>query len=166
MKDEKISTNGSLDCCSKEEIKRNKEKHLTCDICSNTGFLCPRTEKQKIDYLEGKEAGRREVLEELKGLLIIEGHRWRSSDDIKEILDNLTSDPQTPQTKTLKRSEEQVRFVSPNTSELHEVGLDSRFLTDKTEESSSEGCGFRGPTLWCGYDGLCDECKQKQEKKE
>jgi len=34
MKDEKISTNGSLDCCSKEEIKRNKEKHLTCDIDS------------------------------------------------------------------------------------------------------------------------------------
>ena len=34
-----IQTNGSLDCCSKEDIKKNKENHLECTICRNTGVF-------------------------------------------------------------------------------------------------------------------------------
>jgi len=71
MNDETISTNGSLDCCSKEEIKKNKEKHLTCDICNNTGFLCPRTDKQRQDYKEGYEQGKSDAIKIIDEELLI-----------------------------------------------------------------------------------------------
>ncbi len=41
-----IQTNGSLDCCSKEDIKRNETDFLKCTVCNNTGFLSP---KNKVE---------------------------------------------------------------------------------------------------------------------
>ena len=51
------------------------------------------------------------------------------------------------------------------TDEIHNI-INKKLTDLKSKLGLSEGCGFRDPTLWCGYDGLCDECKQKQEKKE
>jgi len=97
MNDEMISTNGSLDCCSKEEINKNKEKHLTCDICNNTGFLSPRTDKQREDYKEGYEQGKRDKLEKVIVMLDkIERYRMNLREYINNLKQQLTSQNQTP----------------------------------------------------------------------
>ena len=40
-----IQTKGSLDCCTKKEIKENN-KNVTCSICHNTGYLLPKGKKK------------------------------------------------------------------------------------------------------------------------
>lgn len=47
-----IQTNGSLDCCSKEEIKRNEENSLKCTICNNTGYLSPKKEDSTREQIK------------------------------------------------------------------------------------------------------------------
>ena len=41
--DNYIQTNGSLDCCTKEEIEDNKDKDHICPACKNVGYILPRS---------------------------------------------------------------------------------------------------------------------------
>jgi hypothetical protein len=114
-------------------------------------------------YNKGKEAGRREVLEEVRQ--IIDRNIWDTENDGRAIRiqfnkrfeEDLTSAPQTP--------DEGARGnASQSKSNTRDMG---------SQESSSEGCGVKVDGYYqkeiyrCGYkDILCDECKQKQEKKD
>jgi len=52
--EEEITMRSSLDCCSKKQIKRNKKKYRTCDVCNNTGWLVP---KPSMGTLSDKRVG-------------------------------------------------------------------------------------------------------------
>ncbi len=49
-----ICTNGSLDCCTKQEIENNKKHHRTCDICHNSGYLEPKMTQPDDEYKQNK----------------------------------------------------------------------------------------------------------------
>ena len=83
-------------------------------------------------YKLGYEEGKKEAINLIKECA--KTAPW-DEETVEEIIDILTSQNQTPQTKTLKRSEESSRITSPKTSEFHEFGVGNRFLTDKTGES-------------------------------
>ena len=156
-------------------INYHNNNQLDLEINNPSHF----TRAVKIGIEDGYDAGRREVLEDcidsLNSLTYFYCHceyidaECNICQTINRLKD-LISDPQTPQTKP-------DRVKSDNSRrETHESVSNTSVRRDKTEESSSESCGFEficfdkgrmGRRTKCGKDGyFCDGCKQKQEKKE